>query len=89
MAEAKTEAPILIAWIKGEVVTKHFPAVWATFGAMAMVLAVVVEITVGSAVGLAAVGAIWTGFNLLCIIGVLRGTRTDYLVYRVVPDQRD
>jgi hypothetical protein len=77
---------VLIARIEGDVVTKSFPAVMATFGAIAMVIAVLAE---ESAVRLAAWGATWTGWNLLCIMGVLRQTRTDYLVYRVVLDQRD
>jgi hypothetical protein len=81
--DAKTpEHPgILIARIKGERRTTDYSySVMATIGFLVMLGAIILE---SSAVRLAAWGAIWTGWNVLCAMGALRATRTDYLVYRI------
>jgi hypothetical protein len=72
----------LIAEIEGKrTTTDHTGGGMAALGLLVMIVAIVLE---SSAVRLAAWGAIWTGWNVLCAVGTLRSTQTDYVVYRVV-----
>jgi hypothetical protein len=67
----------LIAELAGERTTKGMTGEgMAVFGFVAMLIAIVVE---DSAIRLAAWGAVWTGWNVLCGITILKATRTDYL----------
>jgi len=73
---------IVIAQIEGERTTdRNGSEFFAAVGFLVMILAIILE---SSAIRLAAWGAIWTGWNVLCGIFMLRATRTDYIVYRVV-----
>jgi hypothetical protein len=55
--------------------------VFLLLGLIAMVAAWFVADT---AIKLAAYGAIWTGWNVLCGISILSERRTDYIVYREI-----
>jgi hypothetical protein len=73
---------LIIAQIVGERTPRVCGSDFAAgLGFLVMILAIILE---SSAVRLTAWGAIWTGWNVLCAMGILRATRTDYIVYRVV-----
>lgn len=59
-------------------------AIMMGIGMLVMVVAVIFE---GSAIRLAAWGAIWTGWNVFWGVAILSQFRTDYLVFREPPDQ--
>jgi hypothetical protein len=71
-----------IAFIRGSRVkdrNARSATVFAVLGLAFMLITLAFET---SAVRLAAAGALWTGWNVLCLGGWLHGTRTDYVVYR-------
>ncbi len=71
-----------IAFIRGSRVkdrNARSATVFAVLGFLVMLVTIAFE---DSAIRLAAAGAIWTGWNVLCVGGWLHGTRTDYVVYR-------
>jgi hypothetical protein len=61
------------------------PQIFLALGFVAMVIELILE---SSAIRLAAYGAIWTGWNVLCGIGLLSERRTDYIVYREISPER-
>ena len=70
----------IIARIEAEPVKVNGgPGVVLALGLIAMIAAFIFE---DSAIRLAAWGAIWTGWNVLCGIGILNRRETNYIVYR-------
>lgn len=84
---AKKPNGVIIARLEGDRCTPLFsaPQLFLWIGFLAMLAALFIE---DSAIRLAAYGAIWTGWNVLCGIGVLSERRTDYIVYREVTAER-
>ncbi|MGA7787008.1 MAG: hypothetical protein WCA56_02455 [Xanthobacteraceae bacterium] len=81
----KAERPkgVLIARLEAtDVTSSGAPLFFVAVGALAMIAAVVFE---SSAIRLAAWGAIWTGWNVLCSAGILGRRQTNYFVYREPP----
>ena len=71
-----------IAFIRGSRVkdrNARSATVFAVLGLAVMLATIAFET---SAIRLTAWGAMWTGWNVLCLGGWLHGTRTDYVVYR-------
>jgi hypothetical protein len=88
-SRSKKPKGVIIARLEGDHYSPLFSAsqFFLGLGFVAMVVALLVET---SAIRLAAYGAIWTGWNVLCGIGVLSERRTDYVVYReILPEQRE
>lgn len=60
------------------------PLIMLAVGLLAMFLATGLE---SNAIRLAAWGAVWTGWNVLCGVAMLMTTRTRYVVYRELPPE--
>jgi len=78
---------VIIARLEGNRSTPLFsaPQFFLAIGFIAMLVTLFLE---DSAIRLAAYGAIWTGWNVLCGIGVLSERQTDYIVYREISPER-